>query len=281
VTRNTAAIGDFLKVRRRQLARAELGLPAIGGKRGAGLSREEVAYLAGVSVTWYTWLEQGRDIRPSRQVLDALSRAFRLTAAQQAYLLSLAGYSARRPAAELVPLTVPAHIQRLLDVLVGFPAFAITPDWGIAAWNSAFAWLYPNVATVAESDRNLLWLLFTDPYLRDLLPDWDRTTRSNVAAFRAEVGPRIDDAPFAHLVKRLRETSEAFREMWQGHPIAVLTSRRRLFRHPVVGDLHVEQHSLKPSDGPDLHLVIYRPIGTADTPPQLQQLRDKEPWLPT
>jgi transcriptional regulator with XRE-family HTH domain len=274
VRRNAAMIGEFLTAQRRQLVRADLGLPPVARRRTFGLRREEVAYLAGVSVTWYTWLEQGRDITPSRQVLDALARTMRLSAPEHAHVLSLAGYSAPQSAADPVPQTVPAHVQRLLDALAGYPAYAIAPDWGISAWNTAYAALYPNVVTVAAADRNLLWLLFTDPYLRTLMPDWEFTSRYNVASFRAEAGSRLGDPPFSHLLGRLLETSEAFRAAWESHHIETLTSRRRLFRHPIVGDLHLEQHSLAPSDHPDLHLVIYTPVLTTDTPARLHQLLD-------
>jgi transcriptional regulator with XRE-family HTH domain len=270
--RNVAMIGEFLTARRRQLMRAELGLPPVGGRRTFGLRREEVAYLAGVSVTWYTWLEQGRDITPSRQVLDALARTLRLSAPEHAYVLSLAGYSAPHPAADSVPQTGPAHVQRLLDALGGYPAYAIAPDWGISAWNSAYAALYPTVTTVAAADRNLLWLLFTDPYLRILMPDWEFTSDYNLASFRAEAGSRLGDPPFSHVVRRLLETSEAFRVAWESHDIETLTSRERLFCHPVVGDLHMEQHSLALSDHPDLRLVVFTPVLTTDTPARLHQL---------
>lgn len=274
MTRNAAMIGDFLRARRGQLLRADLGLPPIGGGRTSGLRREEVSCLSGVSITWYTWLEQGRDITPSRQVLDALARTLHLSAAEHAYVLSLAGYSAPQPAVEPVSQTAPAHVQRLLDALAGFPAYAIAPDWGISAWNTAYAALYPNVAAVPAADRNLLWLLFTDPYLRKSLPDWEFTTRYNVAAFRAEAGPRLSELPFSNLVGRLLGASEAFRAIWESHDIDGLTSRERLFRHPVVGDLHLQQHSLTPSDHPDLHLVIYTPVLTTDTPARLRRLVD-------
>ena len=276
VTRNAAMIGDFLRARREQLLRAELSLPSVGG-RTLGLRREEVSYLSGVSITWYTWLEQGRNIRPSRQVLDALARTLRLSAAEHSYVLGLAGYSAPQPADDPILQTVPAHVQRLLDALEAYPAYAISPDWGLSAWNSAFAALYPNVATVPTADRNLLWLLFTDPYLRELLADWELTAQHNVAAFRAEAGRRLADPPFSHVVGRLLEASEAFRAVWESHDIESLTSRERLFRHPVVGDLHLEQHSLAPSDHSDLHLVIYTPAPTMDDTERLRQLVDTRP----
>jgi transcriptional regulator with XRE-family HTH domain len=271
---NAAMMGQFLTSRRRQLVRAHLGLPDITGRMTRGLRREEVAYLAGVSVTWYTWLEQGRDITPSRQVVDSLARTLRLSHAEHVYLSALAGHSAPHPAKVPSPGTVPAHVQRLLDALAEYPALAITPDWAIVAWNAAYVGLYPNVATVAAADRNFLWLLFTDPYLRALMPDWEFTGLYNVASFRAEAGTRLSEPPFANLVSRLLQTSEAFQTAWETYDIEKLPSRERLFRHPDVGDLHVEQHSLAPSGEPRLQVVIFIPIPATDTAARLRRLFD-------
>lgn len=267
---NTGELGAFLRARRARLVRAELGLPPVGRGRTTGLRREEVAYLSGVSVTWYTWLEQGREINPSRQVLDAIARTLRLSVVEHTYVLSLAGYSAPQPQTTRIAEAAPPHVQRLLDALVGFPAYAVAPDWQITGWNAAYAALYPNVATLPAQDRNLLWLVFTDPYVRDLLPDWEVTSRRFLAEFRAEAGPRLGE--FSHLVNRLLQASADFRAGWESHGIEGFTSRERLFHHPVAGDLHLEHHRLVPSDHPDLHLVIYTPVQTTDTPARLAHL---------
>jgi transcriptional regulator with XRE-family HTH domain len=274
--KHNAAMGKFLKSRRHQLVRSDLGLPPIAGRMTSGLRREEVAYLAGVSVTWYTWLEQGRDVTPSRQVVDSLARTLRLSHAEHIHILALAGYSAPPPAENPSPGTAPAHVQRLLDALADCPALAIGPDWAILAWNAAYAGLYPNVATVDAADRNFLWLLFTDPYLRALMPDWQFTGMYNVASFRAEAGTRLGEPPFADLVSRLLQTSEAFRKAWESHGIETLPSRERLFRHPKVGDLHVEQHSLAPSGDPRLQVVIFTPMPATDTAARLRRLLDMQ-----
>jgi transcriptional regulator with XRE-family HTH domain len=272
--RNAAMMGQFLTSRRRQLVRAHLGLPDMVGRITPGLRREEVAYLAGVSVTWYTWLEQGRDITPSRQVVDSLARTLRLSHAEHVYLSALAGHSAPYPAEDPHPDVAPAHVQRLLDALAEYPALAITPSWDIVAWNAAYAGLYPNVEAVDAADRNFLWLLFTDPYLRALMPDWEFTGLYNVASFRAEAGTRLGEPPFADLVSRLLETSEAFRTAWETYDIEKLPSRERLFRHPEVGDLHVEQHSLIPTGEPRLQVVTFIPTSDTDTAARLRRLFD-------
>ena len=265
-------LAAFLRARRGQLARADLGLPPIGRRRTAGLRREEVSTLSGVSITWYTWLEQGRDIHPSRQVLDAIARTLRLSVAEHTYVLSLAGYSAPPPATSPVIASAPAQIQRLMDAMEGYPAYAIAPDWSITGWNAAYAALYPNIASVPIGDRNLLWLVFTDPYVRTLLPDWDVTSDRFLAEFRGEAGPRLGDPALAGLVDRLLDTSGAFRAGWERHDIQGFSSRERLFHHPRVGDLRLEHHRLAPSDHRDLHLVIYTPVPGTTAPERLRAL---------
>jgi transcriptional regulator with XRE-family HTH domain len=269
-------LGAFLKARRRQLVRAELGLPPVMGKTATGVRREEISCLSGVSVTWYTWLEQGRQIRPSRQVLDALARTLCLSAAEHGYILSLAGYSAPQPVPEPSTRAAPAHVQRLLESLDGFPAYAITPDWAMWGWNAAYTALYRDLARVPTADRNLLWLIFTDPYLRELMPDWEFMSRRHLAQYRAEAGPRLGHPSFSRPVQRLLQASEAFRAGWESHDIEGFASRERLFRHPVVGDLHLEHHCLAPSDHPHLRLVIYTPVLATDTPQRLRQLVGEE-----
>ncbi len=250
-------LGRFLRARREQSLRADFGLPPVGRSRERGLRREEVAYLSGVSVTWYTWLEQGRPINPSRSVLDAVARTLRLTGPEQDYLLSLAGFGLAPPAAAQPVADAPPHIQRLLDALDPNPAFALAPDWGIAGWNRGYAELYPRVADVPRGDRNLLWLVYTDPAVRELLPDWDETSARFLAEFRAETGPRAGDTAVRALVQRLRAASAEFREAWERYDIGGFESRERRFIHPRHGEVRLEHHQLTPSDHPDLRVVAY------------------------
>lgn len=250
-------LGAFLRARREQLDRGEYGLPPAGRGRTVGLRREEISYLSGVSVTWYTWLEQGRDINPSRQVLDAVATALRLTVAEHDYALTLAGFAPSRPASVSTVASAPEHVQRFLDALDEHPAYALAPDWGIAAWNSAYQALYPNVATTPPEDRNLLWLIFTDPAVRELLDDWDDTSRRFLAEFRAEAGPRLGDPRYRDLIGRLMDANPEFRERWESHGVGGFESRERVFQHPTLGRLVFEHHQMRPSDQTDVQLVVY------------------------
>ena len=256
-------LAEFLSLRRRQLDPRTLGLPAGGNRRTPGLRREEVALLAGVSHTWYTWLEQGRAIRPSRQVIDAIARTLRLSPAEHEYVLRLSGHGeASSPgAAEAMP----AHVQRLLDALGPSPSYAITATWSIVGWNEAYERLYPGVAAAASADRNLLWLVFTDPAVRTLLGDWAGDSRRFLTQFRAEVGPRLADREVVDLVARLQEASSSFREGWASHDVDRFSSGERHFTHPVVGPLVLEHHQLTPADAPGLQLIVYTAADTDST----------------
>ncbi|TQN41781.1 helix-turn-helix protein [Blastococcus colisei] len=263
-------LAEFLGSRRRQLAPGAVGLPAGGNRRTPGLRREEVALLAGVSHTWYTWLEQGRDIRPSRQVMDALARTLRLSPAEHEYLLRLSGHGGATSSGAVEAM--PAHLQRLLDALGSSPAYAITSGWSIVGWNSAYENLYPGVAAVPAADRNLLWVVFTDPAVRTLLGDWAGDSRRFLTQFRAEVGPRLADPEIVDLVTRLQAASPAFREGWASHDVDRFSSTERRFEHPVVGTLALEHHQLTPADAPGLQLVVYTAAAGSDSAVKLARL---------
>ncbi|WP_222265201.1 helix-turn-helix transcriptional regulator [Modestobacter marinus] len=264
-------LGDFLRSRRRQLDPSDLGVPVSGSRRTPGLRREEVALLSGVSHTWYTWLEQGRDIRPSRQVVDAVARTLRMSPAEHRYVLRLAGLAAA-PATDGGNGRLPAHAQRLLDALGDSPAYVITHDWSIVGWNAAYERFYPGVATAVPADRNLLWVVFTDAYVRELLGDWTTDSRRFLTQFRAEVGGRVHDAAVVDLVDRLQQASEHFRAGWASHDVDQFSSSERRFEHPGVGSLLLEHHQLTLADSPDLHLVVYTAVPGSDSATRLARL---------
>jgi len=264
-------LADFLRSRRRHITPETVGLRVAGQRRTPGLRREEVSLLSGVSLTWYTWLEQGRDITPSRQVMDALARTLRMSAVEHAYVLRLTGHTTDRPLAPSV-VAIPPHAQRLLDALHTSPAYAITPYWSIIGWNGAYRAFYPRVATVPAVDRNLLWLVFTDPDVRELLVDWKTDSRRFLAQFRAEAGSRVHEPVFAELIQRLHDVSEHFRLGWASHDIDQFTSGERRFEHPRAGTLVLEHHRLALSDCPDLHLVIYTAAPGSDTARKIAEL---------
>ena len=163
-------LAEFLRARRESLQPEQVGLPAGRGRRTPGLRREEVAMLAGVSITWYTWLEQGRRINASHDVLLAIGRALRLDDAGQDHLISLT-----EPGTAVLeaPSEAPNALVRLLDALMPAPAYVLGPHWELVAWNTAQARLYPRISELEAPRRNLLWVLFADDSTRDLIVDWD------------------------------------------------------------------------------------------------------------
>lgn len=256
-------LGSFLRSRRDALVRAELDLPPIlrsgrGGKsRTTGLRREEVAIRAGVSVTWYTWLEQGRNINPSRQVLDALAVTMRFSQAEHEYVLALAGYAAAPVSAPSAPEALPDHLQRFVDAQNPSPAFVLADDWTILGWNAAYQHLFQPISDMEASHRNLLLLIFMDPYVRQLLPDWEVTSRQFLAEYRAETGGKLGQGEHVALISRLRQESPEFAQAWQAHQIERFTTRQRAFNHPEDGTVVYEQHRMVPTDRPDLQLIVY------------------------
>ncbi|WP_019971310.1 helix-turn-helix transcriptional regulator [Mycobacterium sp. 141] len=259
-----AELGGFLRMRREALDRSERSLPPIRGRHN-GLRREEVAFLSSISVTWYTWLEQGRDINPSRQVLEAIGQTLALSPADQAYLLSLAGFSSGGTQPVPDPGEPPEHLRRLLEAFGRSPAFAIDLDWEITAWNRAYAALYPRVRSVARENRNLLWLVFTDPSIRQLMPDWEVESRRFVSEYRMQNGARLDEPEVIQLLDRLRAESSDFQHIWEDHAIEGFQTRIRRFDHRLIGQTELEYHRLTPADLPDVSIVVYTPADAVAT----------------
>lgn len=252
-------LADLLRARRAELQPDDVGIPKTGRRRTPGLRREEVSQLSAVSLTWYTWMEQARDINVSRQVLDSVARALQLSPAEADHLAALAGHDVGR-----VPSTLckaPDSLRLLLDAINPNPAYVISHRWDIVEWNRAYEVLFGEIATVVESDRNLLWLVFTNASVQSLVVDWETEARRLMAQFRAETGHLLAEQSYRDLVDRLTATSERFAAWWSRHDVAYFTSRPREFRHPEVGDLRFHHHKLSLADHPELRLIVYTPAG--------------------
>ncbi len=263
-----ADLADFLRARRAALGPGDVGLPPGGRRRTQGLRREEVALLAGVSVSWYTWLEQGRPINASIDVLDALARALRLDAVEREHLVALAGYPARLPIAPGSDV-VSGAIERLLDALEPAPAYVLGPRWDFLGWNRSFAMLFPAVAVLPAEERNLVWVMFANAEARELVGEWDQEARRVLSQFRAETVPLRDDTAVVALVDRLIATSAEFAQWWPRHDVGGFESRRRVFHHPIAGRLEFETQQLVPAGEPDLRLVVHLPIPDDDSAQRL------------
>ena len=257
-----AELAAFLRSRRERISPEDAGLPPGFRRRTAGLRREEVAQLSGVGVTWYTWLEQGRPINASAQVLGAVARTLRLDQAEREHLYRLADSSAAPPAPAADGLGVP-EIQQILDGLTTLPATVLSERFDVLAWNAAFAALFPTVVGAPPADRNTLWLNFTHPDCCH--PYLNRADQLGmmVAQLRAAYGRHLGEQAWTGFVRRLQAASPEFARMWAEHEVASPASYLKIFRHPVHERLTMTTNSLAILAVPGTRMVVYTP---ADEP---------------
>ncbi len=222
--------------------------------------------LAGVSLTWYTWLEQGRRIKASDDVLAAIGRALRLDDAGIEHLLALSQPSGGPVEA---PPEAPIALVRLIDALDPAPAYVLGPRWEFLAWNAAQARLYPRIVELEGLQRNLLWVLFADPATRELIVDWDIHARQALAEFRAGTTSLRGDPDFGALVDELQSTSPEFSEWWPEHDVSGFETRIRRFRHPAAGLLTFEYQQLSPVEWPSLRVTCQLPVPGDDSAERL------------
>ena len=259
-------LGAFLRSRRARLGPAEVGLPQGLRRRTPGLRREEVSLIAGVGVTWYTWLEQGREVHPSAELLAALARALRLDPAETRHLHLLAGRPAPLPA-PAPGERVPEPLIRLLASLDGQPAYVMGRRWDILAWNPAAVALFGDYAALSGDARNVMHLVFADPRHRALLTEWEDVARAALAQFRADSARYLGDPAFDRLVRHLTRVSPEFRAWWPERDVARRLSGIKRIHHPAVGAMAFEHTALALDDGSDMRLVLFTPLtsdGTAD-----------------
>jgi transcriptional regulator with XRE-family HTH domain len=268
--RRRAELADFLRKRRANLKPDEVGLPNGGRRRTPGLRREEVAHLAGVGTTWYTWLEQGRDVRASLDVLEALSRALRLTPAERTHLVLL-GRGEEPPPCKSDERVSPT-VRRLIENLGANPAFVMGRRWDYLAWNEAAIAIFGDLGAVPKPARNHVWMHFMDAARREMFPDWERSTRLIAAKFRADSARHIGDPEFERLIASLRKSSPEFCRAWKKHEVARSGEGRKTIVHPVVGTLVFEHAVFHPQEAPEQRLILYSPMPDEDTPAKLAQL---------
>jgi transcriptional regulator with XRE-family HTH domain len=269
VSRRTE-LADFLRTRRERLSPDDVGLPAGGRRRTPGLRREEVALLAGVGVTWYTWLEQGREINASVQVLEAIARTLKMDAQERWHLFQLAGVTVVAPTSQCDVLS--AATYAVLEQLDPFPAVVLSPRYEILAYNRAYNQVTGNLDAVDPSERNHLWLFFTHPYFRDLcLGDRAEVAAHLVGGMRVAMAGDVDDPLWGELVRRLREASQEFDDLWRRHDVVNRAMPAKDFTSPV-GDLHLHLMRLGVGDLPGgTRLMVYTPRDEA-TRERLEQL---------
>lgn len=265
-----AALADFLRTRRARLTPPSVGLPNGNRRRIPGLRREEVAQLAGVSVAYYTWLEQSRDVHVSRDVLASIAEALRLSPDEQKHLFLLAGLPLPSDSATYPEQVSPAH-QRLLDSLVSNPAYILGRRSDILAWNRAAVAVFGDYGKVPFRERNTLWRLFVGNACR-LYVNWEQIAYQALAQFRADSGRYVGDPWFEELIDDLRHASPLFHDWWPRHEVLGRLSGQKELAHPVAGRLILEHSSFQVADNPDQKLIVYTPLLDADMTAKFHRL---------
>lgn len=260
-------LAKFLRSRRERIGPDEVGLPVGPRRRTAGLRREEVAVLAGLSPTWYTYLEQGRDIQPSREVLESLANVLRLTEDERRYIHSLAHTAAGHAAS---PLDADVSANDLVRQIVAqfedspYPVYAGNHRCDITMWNRAACEWYEDWGAMPVEERNILhWLLFS-PIARERLLYWETVTRDAVARWRAECARHPDDPLLRERISEFRHRSANFVSWWDNHDVLEHRSGLRHFRH---GHLGIQTMRIVPLQSPELvpaGIVVHLPVPDAD-----------------
>jgi transcriptional regulator with XRE-family HTH domain len=235
-------LGTFLRSRRERIKPEDVGLRWSRRRRTPGLRREEVAQLAGVGITWYTWLEQGRDIRASAEVLEAIARTLQFDSHERQHLFTLAGVATTTIADQCLGLCPTA--QALLDQLEPFPAAVINDRFDLLAFNRVYASFFEDLDSSPIEDRNCLWLAFTHADWRRMIVDWDEIVARMVGEYRAAMAEHIDEPAWKMLVNRLHAASPEFSAVWDRHDVHSAESRTKRMLHPTAGLLSLDSTSL-------------------------------------
>ncbi len=262
------ALADFLRKRRICLSPAEVGLPAGSHRRTPGLRREEVAQLANIGISWYIWLEQGRNVHPSAQVLESLARVFRLTLNERRHLFLLAGQPLP-PRVLPVEEQVSPTLRQVLSHLDPAPAYVLGRRWDYLAWNSAAERVFSIAQPVLPHTRNLIWQLFTSPISKARYPDWERTARGVLVEFHTASARYPGDAWFEELIEDLKEISPEFCQWWPHHDAPLSMDGHKVMEHLTLGLLEFEHVTLQIPSDPDVRIMIYTP--NAATQAKLQR----------
>ena len=257
-TARRTELAAFLRSRRERISPEDVGLPVGTRRRTAGLRREELAQLAGVGVTWYTWLEQGRPINASVQVLDAIARTLGLDVTERGHLFRLADVPGAAGQADCVECTLPPEVQRILDAMP-YPASVVTERFDLIAWNRVYAALFPRLTQAPASERNTLLSCLIGPACCSPVPEQGKYSAALIAQLRAAYGKHVGDPAWTHFIRRLEALSPSFAEKWAAHDVAQPSSHIKRFRHPTFGTVTTKSTSFAVTAVPGARMVIYTP----------------------
>lgn len=257
--RQRKELASFLRNRRERLTPEAVGIKnSYGRRRTPGLRREELAQLAGVSVTWYTWLEQARRIRVSSQVLSGLARALRLDTTETGHLFRLAGELPPATQAPRSRESIPAQYLTFLEFQDPLPAFIVNNRFDVLAWNHGFCTLFPYFESLEQSRRNTLVMMF-DERAREMHPNWEQDALETAALFRAQAADQLAQPEYAKMIDDLQGEYPEFRELWERLDLAPPVPSVRCFDHPTLGRIELGYVKLRLSSA-DATMVVYQPV---------------------
>ena len=266
-------LAEFLRSCRARLSPVQVGLPEPSRRRRPGLRREEVAALARVSITWYSWLEQGRDVQASVRMLETLSRVLQLSPEEREYLFALA-QNRSAPVAPARSDGVGPAVQRMLDGL-SVPALVMTLRWDVVAWNRLVTLLFRDYGVMEPEERNLVRILLTSPAYQADAEEYDRIAHRVVAKLRIDYSQSGGDPAFDALVEEMSAACPKFRELWHTPEIVGRAYGTQVVIHPQLGEITLEHTSYVVEGSPNLRALIFVPVG-AESAAKVAWLVDRE-----
>ena len=252
-------LAEFLTALRQRGTPEAFGFPTGARRRTQGLRREEVAQLAGIGATWYTWIEQGREVNVSAEALERLATALKLSKSERTYLFDMA--DRRDPQAHMLEAdTAPETLVNMLSNMQ-IPAYILGRTWDVLAWNEAASNLFTGwLDKINEDSRpNLLRFVFQHPSAKQFVVDWDMRARRLVAEFRADCRSRLEEPELKRLVNELSQASPEFERFWEQHNVLERQGGQRQFNHPTQGLISYSQVTLRPVEQEQLKLVLLQP----------------------
>jgi len=267
-------LANFLKTRRLRLTPQAVGLVQQSTRRRIkGLRREEVAALSGVSVTWYTYLEQGRQIKVSEQVLESIARTLQLDNDEKNYLFTLAASWLAKEENLSKEQGISSSLQMMLDDLQICPAYIVGNHWEVIAWNRMACAVFGDFSKMNQLGRNLIWRMFTDQTYRNLFIDWESMAKRLLAQFRTYYAKNIDDPWYMEIIENLKATSLEFKHWWEEHEVIGIPEGKKGVLHPRAGLLSLEYNTFLLAEHQDILLNVYTPDQKTDTKEKLIKLR--------
>jgi transcriptional regulator with XRE-family HTH domain len=272
-------LANFLRNRRERIKPELYGIPISARRRTPGLRREELAQLAGVSVSWYTWLEQGRSITVSDQVLESIARILQLDFTERRHLFQLARNQSSTPIPikKNITQSIISELQPVLDSFGLCPAYIVDQCWNLVVGNQIAYKIFVDTSVVSYADlpwreRNLMWALFTNPYQKKLLLDWENEAKRCIALFRFSSNQYIGEPWFTEFIDDLTYISPHFQEWWPQYDIQSPYGKLKTLNHPIVGRLVLQATTLLIPEFPELQLIVYTPLLEEDTTGKLAKL---------